>query len=103
VQNMLLLGHQDGENGLGRGITAMPSMHVSLAFMFFLAMRKKSSYAGFFSGLFLIIIMVGSVHLGYHYAVDGYASIIVTALIWKIAGLLPAAAQEERAPSISTT
>lgn len=32
--------------------------------------------------LFAILIFAGSVHLGWHYAVDGYASALSTAAIW---------------------
>jgi len=86
VQEQLVAWHQSGSAGLGRGITAMPSMHVSLAFLFFLAMRQVSKRAGYFFGAFFIAILIGSVHLGYHYAVDGYVSIAVTGLIWALAG-----------------
>lgn len=86
VQDTLLIWHQYGEKGLGRGITAMPSMHVSLALLFFLAMRHISRIAALAFGIFFVIILIGSVHLAYHYAVDGYVSIIVTAIIWKLAG-----------------
>ena len=87
VQQKLLNWHFSGSHGLGRGITAMPSMHVALAFLFFLAMRKISAWAGWVFGLFFLIVLIGSVHLAYHYAIDGYVSILVTAVIWKIAGL----------------
>ena len=87
VQNLLLKEYQNASHGLGRGITAMPSMHVSLAFLFFLAMRHVSRVAAWLSGIFCVIILIGSVHLAYHYAVDGYASIIVTAVIWKVVGI----------------
>jgi len=30
--------------------------------------------------------MVGSVHLGWHYAVDGYLSIVLTVLLWRVVG-----------------
>jgi hypothetical protein len=63
-------------------------MHVSLAFLFFLAMRKVSRFAGLFFGLFTVIILIGSVHLAYHYAVDGYVSIVTTWLIWLASGPL---------------
>src|SRR5690606_7033194 len=33
VQDQLIAWHQSGNEGLGRGISAMPSMHVSLAFL----------------------------------------------------------------------
>jgi hypothetical protein len=86
VQDQLIAWHQSGSEGLGRGISAMPSMHVSLAFLFFLAMRRVSKRAGYFFGAFFVAILIGSVHLGYHYAVDGYVSIAVTGLIWALAG-----------------
>jgi hypothetical protein len=34
------------------------------------------------------MILVGSVHLGWHYAIDGYAAIIGTWAIWWIVGRL---------------
>jgi hypothetical protein len=88
VQDRLIDWHASGSEGLGRGISAMPSMHVSLAFLFFLAMRGVSKMAGLVFGLFAGIILIGSVHLAYHYAVDGYVSIAATWLIWAIAGPL---------------
>jgi hypothetical protein len=36
--------------------------------------------------LFAMIILVGSVHLAWHYAVDGYAGIIGACLIWALVG-----------------
>lgn len=90
VQQQLLAWHSSGQHGLGRGITAMPSMHVALAFLFFLAMCHVSRWAGLAFGLFFVAIFLGSIHLGYHYAVDGYVSILLVAVLWQISGIAAA-------------
>jgi hypothetical protein len=86
VQHALVEWFRSGDLTLGRGISAMPSMHVALAFLFFLAMRKVSRAAGWFFGAYCAAIMIASVHLGYHYAVDGYVSLALVAGVWWLAG-----------------
>lgn len=86
VQASLLEWKLNNESELGRGISAMPSMHVSIALLFFLATRELSRPLGMFFGLFFVTILIGSVHTGYHYAVDGYAAIILTLIIWQLTG-----------------
>ncbi len=96
VQEQLLDWYLHGELGLGRGITAMPSMHVALAFLFWLALREVSVLAGRIALAFFFVILIGSVHLAYHYAVDGYASVIGSAVIWWISGKLVASSTDRR-------
>ncbi|PKP86352.1 MAG: hypothetical protein CVT78_13820 [Alphaproteobacteria bacterium HGW-Alphaproteobacteria-17] len=86
VQQRLIDWHASGSTDLGRGISAMPSMHVSLAFLFFLATRKVSRKLGFVFFAYFVAIAVGSVHLAYHYAVDAYLAFAVTAVIWILCG-----------------
>lgn len=88
VQRELIAWFRAGDFGFGRGISAMPSMHVALAFLFFLAVRRVSRKAGWFFGVFCFGIMIASVHLGYHYAIDGYVSVALVAAIWWAAGKL---------------
>lgn len=88
VQETLLESYRAAGTGLGRGITAMPSMHVSIAVLFALTLGQVSRGLGIAAWLFAGAVLIGSVHLAYHYAVDGYVSIIGTWLIWLVAGRL---------------
>jgi hypothetical protein len=45
-------------------------------------LARLNRYAGAMACLYLATILLGSVFLGWHYAVDGYASIAITGLIW---------------------
>jgi hypothetical protein len=86
VQEILLQWHRSGQHGLGRGITAMPSMHVALATLFWLAIRRGSRLLDLFFGLFLVVIFIGSIHLAYHYAVDGIVGAAIAFGIWRMSG-----------------
>ncbi|WP_246695920.1 phosphatase PAP2 family protein [Methylorubrum populi] len=71
---------------LGSGISAFPSLHVSMATLFALAGRHLSLRLGRLLMLYCVAIFLGSVHLGWHYAVDGYASVLGTVVLWLLAG-----------------
>lgn len=86
VQDMLLEWYAKSENGLGSGITAMPSMHCAIAFLYWLAMRRISPLLGKLFGVFALITWVSSVHLAYHYAVDGLVSLVAIVAIWWASG-----------------
>jgi hypothetical protein len=77
----------DGYQGktLALGISAFPSMHNASAILFALAFRHVNKGLGRFFGVYALIILVGSVHLGWHYAVDGYAGILIGLVSWKLA------------------
>ncbi len=88
VQSDLIAWFEQGDYRFGRGISAMPSMHVALAFLFFLAIRHVSQIAGWFFGVFCFLITIASIYLAYHYAIDGYVSFALVSVIWVISGKL---------------
>lgn len=68
------------------GISAMPSMHVAVATLIALVGFGIHRVAGILAVLYLGVTVVGSVHLAWHYAIDGYVSILLTIGVWWAAG-----------------
>lgn len=85
---VLLDGYFNG--GSVRGISAMPSMHVATSVLLALYGFTYSRWAGWALTAFTVVIVFGSVHLAWHYAVDGYASIILALAVWWLAKKLTA-------------
>jgi hypothetical protein len=77
-----------GVDRFGAGISAMPSLHVTIAMLSFLAVRTYSDsiVLKWVSGLFGLCIFIGSVHLGWHYAWDGLFGIFAVIAIWWATG-----------------
>jgi hypothetical protein len=92
VQEMLWQDHRSGTSLSGMAISAMPSMHVASSVLMALAGWRLNRAAGIALTAFAALIMIGSVHLGWHYAVDGYVGAAGAALLWKLTGWLQQAA-----------
>ena len=88
IQELLWRAHNGKETGLVKGISAMPSMHISMSFLFVLLGWRVNRIAGILFTLFGLIIFVGSIHLGWHYACDGYVALIMTTIIWLTVGFV---------------
>src|SRR5262249_1502997 len=67
-------------------ISALRSMHGGLAVLFALVGWQANRWVGIGLTLFAVMIQVGSVHLGWHYAIDGYVGAFFTILIWQLVG-----------------
>ncbi len=86
VQEMLWQGYQSkGANG-ELGISAMPSMHVATAVLMAIMGWRVNRAAGLALTTFAVLILLASIHLGWHYAVDGYAGAVGAALVWHLVG-----------------
>ncbi|KJY77422.1 membrane protein [Vibrio coralliilyticus] len=88
VQDTLWQMHISEEPGIGGGISAMPSMHVAIAVAMALAAYRYNRKLGVVMWSYALTIQIGSVHLAWHYAIDGYLSFILTIVIWKLVGWL---------------
>lgn len=81
-QDYLWSVYESGEFKAGCGISAMPSIHIALATLCTLCVFSISRVLGILFCILTFILLIGSVILGWHYAIDGYVSIILTVIIW---------------------
>lgn len=99
IRDELWSAYEDpSADSLIRGISAMPSMHVSMAVLMALLGWHYGRVAGWAGTLFAVMIMIGSVHLAWHYAIDGYLAAIATLVIWWINGRFAALWHGRMAP-----
>ena len=66
------------------GISAMPSLHNATTTLFAIAAFRIHRALGYLMTAYLIAIVIGSVHLAWHYAIDAYAGIILAIILWKV-------------------
>ena len=82
VQDFLWRMHEEHGQAFGSGISAFPSVHVSTTVVFCLYLVERAKLLAPFAALYLAKILVMSVYTGYHYAIDGYVSILVMVAAW---------------------
>lgn len=64
------------------GISAMPSIHLAMSTILTLLAFNLRRWIGWLAAGYTVVMQAGSVILGWHYAVDGYAGILLSACIW---------------------
>ncbi|MEM7242392.1 MAG: phosphatase PAP2 family protein [Pseudomonadota bacterium] len=82
TQDFLWQMHAAGTPWIGTGISAFPSVHVAIATTAALYAFDVHRWLGLIGFAFVAIIQVLSVATGYHYALDGYFSILFISLFW---------------------
>jgi hypothetical protein len=87
-QDTLLALFGGSELTVGGGISAMPSMHNGLAVLFAVAAFQIHRAAGLALAAYAALIWIGSIHLGWHYAVDGPVAALVTIAVWRMSAPL---------------
>src|SRR5690606_20782446 len=73
----LLAIYEAGTPDLGGGISAMPSVHVGIVVLNAFFLSSLRWWLGIIGWAFAAMILYGSVYTGWHYAADGYVSIII--------------------------
>ena len=73
------------------GISAFPSMHLCITAIVACAAFRIHRVAGWAMLLFTVAIFIGSIHLGWHYAVDSIAGLVIGVLFWWV-GMMAARA-----------
>jgi membrane-associated phospholipid phosphatase len=101
----LLWNSYAGHKGPELGISAMPSMHMAIATLLACFGWGAGRTWRVVSMAFAVLIGIGAIHLGWHYASDVIAGAGLTLFFWYAAGLLSryalAAIAKERAESIA--
>lgn len=88
AQDYLLSASQAGRLVYGGGISAMPSMHVSTAVLAMIIGIHIGRVIGVVFALGVLLTWVGSIHLGWHYSVDGIVAFTMTLMIYKLTSVL---------------
>jgi len=81
-QHYLWTVYSEKSLGFGSGISAFPSVHVGLIVLTALFLTELNRKLAIPLALYVAFVMVSSVYLGWHYAVDGYVSLAVTLAIY---------------------
>ncbi len=87
AQDFLWQGYSDPGVAQIEGISAMPSLHISMVVLLTLLGFRIQRWLGWVYAAFAGLIFVGSVHLAWHYAIDAYAAALGTLVIWWISGI----------------
>lgn len=91
--NRMWASMTSNQPGLVAGISAMPSVHVAISLWIFLTVRTMALRATPAAFSYFMLIWVGSVQLGWHYASDGLAGALGMLGLWKLARSLERPAQ----------
>ncbi len=86
LQDVLWQGHLDGNFDIAEGISAAPSMHIASSWIIARLAWTMGRKAAIFGSLFLALIFIGSIHLGWHYAIDGYLAVLGAWALWRLVG-----------------
>lgn len=68
----------------GNGIVAMPSLHIALVYLSVIVLGKNSPRLRLISWGFLLLFIIATVYLGWHYLSDGIGGLLLGWFTYKI-------------------
>jgi hypothetical protein len=82
VQDELWRVYSEHGQVIGSGISAFPSVHNGVATLATLYLIERSRWLAPVGLIFSAAILFASIYVGWHYALDGYFSILAVTLVW---------------------
>ncbi|HEX5632017.1 MAG TPA: phosphatase PAP2 family protein, partial [Gemmatimonadales bacterium] len=92
TQEKMWAMYAQGTTPLYHGIAAMPSLHVAIPALFTLATWRLHRPSAMALAAFTIVTLLATIYLGWHYAVDGYASVVLVGAYWVLTRRVPSRA-----------
>jgi membrane-associated phospholipid phosphatase len=83
IQEWLWAGYTD-KSVDAAGISAFPSLHVAIPATCAMLAMAADRVVGWLLWIFTLTVLVGSVHLGWHYAVDGIGGLLLAFGCWRL-------------------
>jgi hypothetical protein len=81
---VLLNALRTGQYATAGGVSAMPSVHVTMAALFAIAGFQVGRFLGWTMTVLAVVIWIGSIHLGWHYATDGIVGTAMILMLWRL-------------------
>ena len=86
LQRLVWENAASGNTSQWLAMSAMPSLHVGAPVLLALGATARHPAPGALLWAFAIVILLGSIYLGWHYALDGYVALLACVLLWRVAG-----------------
>jgi hypothetical protein len=80
--------HADLDSQPYTRISAYPSLHVAMPVLYALVGWRTHRLLGLGFAAYTVVMFIGSIHLGWHYAIDGEISMLLVPFLWWGAGAL---------------
>jgi len=86
----LWANYLDNGSRVGAGISAFPSLHVAGAAWVATVVTGFSRKLAPLAWAYFVLILMGSVFLGWHYALDGIAGLVIALIMYRLVSIRPA-------------